>query len=225
VEPLGAEDYFAKNPEFCVWLVEARGLYFSELSAAEARGLFEGAFLGEWNGRRLAEKFYRGVPGGVGVPRVRPSAAGGGPSGRSWGKSDGGGGGSREERRRERKRAERAEREKLEEMFPRATGRDALREKRAAARVEGRARAASPDLVAAVPGGGAGGLMGGGDSFSEAVAKQRQRQGRRQEARREQVSAKLKAHQAAEDAKMAQFRAILAQQQGGGGIPKRPQEQ
>ena len=75
------------------------------------------------------------------------------------------------------------------------------------------------------PGGGAGGLMGGGDSFSEAMAKQRQRQGRRQEARREQVSAKLQAHQAAEDAKMAQFRAILAQQQGRGGIPKRPEEQ
>ena len=80
-----------------------------------------------------------------------------------------------------------------------------------------------PPVGRGVP--GAGGLMGGGDSFSEAVAKQRQRQGRRQEARREQVSAKLKAHQAAEDAKMAQFRAILAQQQGGGGIPKRPQEQ
>ena len=110
-------------------------------------------------------------------------------------------------------------------MFPRATGRDALREKRAAARMEGRARAASPDLVAAIPGGGEGSLMGGGDSFSEAMAKQRQRQGRRQEARREQVSAKLQAHQAAEDAKMAQFRKILAQQQGGGGIPKRPQEQ
>jgi len=70
--------------------------------------------------------------------------------------------------------------------------------------------------------------MGGGDSFKEALAQERQRQerrGRRQDARRAGASAKLEAHRAAEEAKMAQFRAILAQQQQGGeggmGIPKR----
>jgi hypothetical protein len=70
------------------------------------------------------------------------------------------------------KRARRDDRERLEEMLPRATGREARGEARIARREEARARDVSPD--AHVTGGGS--AMGGTDSFAAAVARQRRQQ-------------------------------------------------
>ncbi len=35
--PIAKDDYFRLNPEFCVWLVEAKGMYFSELTSDSVR--------------------------------------------------------------------------------------------------------------------------------------------------------------------------------------------
>ena len=92
-------------------------------------------------------------------------------------------------------------------------------EKKAARREAARAREDSPDLVR-LPGGGD---VFGSDSFEAARAREAQRQevrGRRQAARASEVGVRLAAAQAEEEAKMAQFRALLSQ--GPIQIAKRP---
>ena len=74
VVPIAKDDYFLKNPEFCVWLVENQGKYFGELSSDEARKEFR-AFVEEWNESKSDAKFYEGAvsSGGIKVPRTRPA--------------------------------------------------------------------------------------------------------------------------------------------------------
>ena len=62
VEPITADDYFIKNQEFTVWLREAQGLAFGDLTAEQSRSHFLG-FVEAWNDATLAAKFYRGLAG------------------------------------------------------------------------------------------------------------------------------------------------------------------
>ena len=64
VPQLTDDDYFLRNHEFSSWLRSSRGVFFTDLSAAEARQLF-GAFAAAWNARQLPGKFY--VEGGITV--------------------------------------------------------------------------------------------------------------------------------------------------------------
>lgn len=73
--------------------------------------------------------------------------------------------------RQEQRKSARDQRELLDELLPKATGREAKVEARVARREEARARETSPDL-AFVPGGSRG-LMGGGDDDSFQAAKAR----------------------------------------------------
>ena len=82
-------------------------------------------------------------------------------------------------RRAEAKRQRREAREELEELVPRATGREAKVEARIARREEARARDVSPD--ACVTGGG--NVLGGTDSFAAALARQK----RQEEARKQRL--------------------------------------
>jgi hypothetical protein len=86
---------------------------------------------------------------------------------------------SRSAHRAHSKKERRAAREELDELVPRATGREARVEARVARREEARARDVSPD--ARVTGGG--NIMGGTDSFSAALARQK----RQQEARTQRM--------------------------------------
>lgn len=233
VAPIREDDYFLKNPEFCTWLVSSRSLYFSELSGNEARKHFAD-FVAVWNAGGLPARFYAGFDAGFAVPRTRPT------------KQAVSEHAIREERIKARKhelvaaresqaearealrRGQKADRRKaaqdqrarLEEMFPKATGRDALAEKRAASRAFHKEREQDQ-------GGGFGDytdaqLMGGSDSFAAAKAHQSRRQEHRKhnrEMRRLEVSEKVARYQAAEDQKLDQFRALI--QAGPIKIPKR----
>ncbi len=96
-------------------------------------------------------------------------------------------------------------------QFPKATGRDALREKKAASRSIARERERSPDGMGAIP---ESRLMGGGDDFAEAKRREQARHARRNEARerkRLDLDDKLTKYEQEEEKKMDQFRAMLAQ--------------
>ncbi|KAI8466459.1 MAG: hypothetical protein J3K34DRAFT_524543 [Monoraphidium minutum] len=230
VGPIGPDDYFSRATEFTAWLQEGRGLFFNNLSSEEAHTLFE-EYVEDWNGGHLAPKYYQGL---VTAPTKRTT--------HQWGfKQQGGGergGGERgsgmlalmadqQQQRGEARQAEglekrkwRAEqKERLDEMLPKATGREALVEKRIARREAARAREDSPEITRVT---GGGDVMGGDDSFAAAKAREAAftaRRTQRDAAKREVLSAKLSAAQAEEAAKMAQFRALLAH--GPISIPKR----
>jgi len=94
-------------------------------------------------------------------------------------------------------------------------------EKRIARREDARARDDSPELTRVT---GGGDVMGGGadDSFAAAKAREAQwnsKRNQRQAVQREGLAAKLAQAQAEEDAKMAQFRALISK--GPIAIPKR----
>lgn len=60
VDNISDEDYFAKNIEFAMWLKEAKGLFFSNLSSEETHKLF-GSFVEIWNAGKLSAKYYQGI--------------------------------------------------------------------------------------------------------------------------------------------------------------------
>jgi len=53
-------DYFAKNPEFRVWLSDKQGKAFGDLTDADARSRFK-KFLKKWNAGDLKDKYYKGI--------------------------------------------------------------------------------------------------------------------------------------------------------------------
>lgn len=226
------EDYFSRAPEFTSWLLEDRGTYFNSLSGDESRALFKD-FVEDWNGGHLALKYYQGL---VQAPTKRTT--------HQWGfgrKTGGAGGGAKggvasllEDQQQQRQEARQSAREVqvverrkwrsdqkelLDELLPKASGREAQVEKRMARREAARAREDSPEMMRVT---GGGDVMGGDDSFAAAKAREatyNARRNQRDAARREQLTQKLSAAQAGEDAKMAQFRALLAH--GPISIPKR----
>ena len=62
VDPITADDYFIKNPEFTIWLREAKGLAFGDLTAEVSRSHFLD-FVDAWNAAKLAARYYRGLAG------------------------------------------------------------------------------------------------------------------------------------------------------------------
>lgn len=230
IKPISRDEYFQRNPEFSLWLREARGRFFSQLDSEQSHALF-GEFVEAWNGGRLPTKYYTGGAAG---------AAGAQRSGYSWAIKGGGGGGAggavgmaaalddeldmkaaaRERAQAERRQERTRHREAAEEWLgPKpAGGREAMLEKKAARREAARAREDSPDQVR-LPGGGD---VWGDDSFAAAKEREARRQefrGRRQAARQGEVEARLAAARQAEDERMAQFRALLSA--GPISIPKR----
>lgn len=180
VPDLSADDYFARSGEFAAWLLEAKGSYASELESDRARALFL-EFADEWNSGRLRSRYYEGL---VKAPAKRTAHAWGFAA--SGGAGGGGGGGTGgmaallEDRQAARKDARAAEgadrrrwraeqREALDEMLPKSTGREALVEKRIARREAARARDDSPEMMHVAGGGGS--VMGGDDSFAAAKAR------------------------------------------------------
>ena len=60
IAPIGEDDYFLKNHELSAWLRSTRGVYFTSLSAADARAAFR-EFTQLWNTRQLPRRLYEGV--------------------------------------------------------------------------------------------------------------------------------------------------------------------
>ncbi|KAG1666001.1 hypothetical protein FOA52_010099 [Chlamydomonas sp. UWO 241] len=214
------DDYYTKATEFMAWLTDYRRLMFNDLTTEQQRKLFVG-FVALWNAGRLPATYYAGMV----APAKRTAhvwgfakgAGGGGGGGMAGLMDDPSSRGAAD--RGDRKKAAKEQRELLEEMMPRATGKEKMAEARMARREETRMRDASPDR-AFLPGGG--NMMGGDDSFAAAKAREANReamQNNRRNVKREDVMARVQDAQAKEDAKMDQFRALLGQ--GPITIPKR----
>jgi hypothetical protein len=227
VTPIAEDDFFLRNAEFSTWLREARGTFFGELASDASKALFA-EFVSLWNAGRLPEKFYRG---GAAEPAAAPRTAhqwgfqGAGALAPDVGGDDGSGfaapggrGAARAAAELERKKARREEKEWLEEIAPKASGREAAAEQKRAARDVARAADADRgDFL--VPGGD---VMGGGDDYGAARAAEAQRGARRaahQSARSTLLDARLAEAAAKEAERMAQFRALLGA--GPIQIPKR----
>ena len=101
--------------------------------------------------------------------------------------------------------------ERLDEIAPKATGRDALLEKRAAARQANRDAAAAKEDAAL--GGMLGDELGGGDDFAAVLASRRRAQEFRARRRgvptAEQAAARVSSYVAKEEEKMAAFRHLV----------------
>eukprot|EP00252_Welwitschia_mirabilis_P019561 TRINITY_DN4555_c0_g1_i7.p1 TRINITY_DN4555_c0_g1~~TRINITY_DN4555_c0_g1_i7.p1 ORF type:complete len:169 (-),score=34.58 TRINITY_DN4555_c0_g1_i7:688-1194(-) len=126
VKVLSEEDYYSKNNEFSTWLKEDRGLFFSRLSSEEARQLFQ-AFVKAWNKGELPSVYYQGINSGPRTDhnwrlRKETNAVSGDPSE------------EKELTRRlekfERKTFKKMQEDVLDELLPKATGRERLIEKR-----------------------------------------------------------------------------------------------
>mmetsp|Transcript_7340 Transcript_7340/g.17642 ORF Transcript_7340/g.17642 Transcript_7340/m.17642 type:complete len:310 (+) Transcript_7340:105-1034(+) len=215
IKEISNDDYFSRNPEFCKWLKERKGLLFNEMTSPETHALFP-EFVAEWNGRKLSKEFYDGSVG-PGVARTSYN----------WGISTS----DRLERerdereashqalRRDRKAWAAGQKELLDELLPRATGREARVEKAAARREEARQREVSPEMNRLI---GGGDVMGGDDSFEAARAREQRRQQARQQrqaARDEERAARSAAAAANEESRMAAFRELVSK--GPISIPKR----
>lgn len=220
IESIDKDDYFAKNAEFTAWLREQRSKYFNEMDSDETRALFD-EFVEEWNGRRLFAKYYAGMTGGASIRRTK----------HQWGIRQGGdadlasgavGMAAAMEEEREAEQAARqgqqVERRKwradqkdwLEEQLPKATGREAQLEKKAARREAAKEREQSPD-ISKLPGGGD--IMGGDDSFAAAKARESRKEdwrSKQQAVKQDLLAQKLAAANAEEQAKMAMFHSMIS---------------
>eukprot|EP00899_Mesostigma_viride_P014679 jgi/Mesvir1/23211/Mv22672-RA.1 len=209
-------DYFSKNMEFSTWLKESRNTYFSSLSSTEARELFSD-FVKVWNDGKLSGKYYDGMDKAVrtghnwAIKRDEP------PSSAALAAAE-------EERRESAKATLRLEQKKarqehnvvLDELLPKATGREALQEKRAIRRQEAKAREDSPELMSQ------GDVMGGGDSFQDRLARQKAFQQKKEQAKAAELAERRERYTASENAKVEAFKAMMGVQEGVKySIPKR----
>ncbi|RQM30906.1 hypothetical protein B5M09_009455 [Aphanomyces astaci] len=58
---LTVDDYFQKAKEFRVWLKLEKGVYFDDLTSADAQAAFE-KFVSKWNANRLESMYYTKIP-------------------------------------------------------------------------------------------------------------------------------------------------------------------
>lgn len=211
IKALSEEDYFSKNNEFSTWLKEERGMFFSNLSSEKTHKLFL-EFINAWNSRQLRSEYYEGISS---APRTN----------HNWGlkidkkpiSED-----PVEEReiakkfeKLERKKYQKIQEEVLDELLPKATGRERMLEKRAINREQARGRKESPELANEKD------LMGGGDDFRVRLEKERMRKQKKGMEKAAVLEEKLQASREKEAAAMSQLQAIINEAGGKITIPKR----
>ncbi|KAF5829590.1 hypothetical protein DUNSADRAFT_15872 [Dunaliella salina] len=200
-------------------LQEELRLFYNDLNAEQTHDFF-GKFVELWNSGRLAQKYYVGA---VAAP-ARRTAHQWNFKGASGGLAHDKGGMAafledqkikkiedRASEKIEQRRWKAEQKEQLNELLPKATGREGRIEERIGRREDAKAREASPDTVR-LPGGGD--IYGGDDSIAAARAREASRQSaqrNRQLLKQEDVSHRAAAAQAKEDEKMAAFRALVQQ--------------
>jgi hypothetical protein len=213
VDDISAEDYFAKSIEFAMWLKEAKGLFFSNLSSEETHKLFA-AFVEVWNAGRLSAKYYQGI-------KAAPRTA------HKWGikldshenallgKDDDDIINEKKLQKLKRKKFNQEQEVLVDELLPKATGREALIEKKALRREQARAREDSPEIYREKD------VMGGGDDFQQRLARERAWREKKAAAKSEGYMEKKSAFEEREAAAMNQFKAMVNMSGGKIVIPKR----
>lgn len=225
INPITEDEYYNRSPEFSQWLLEARNTYFSDLTTEETHERFRD-FVKAWNKGKLPGKYYAGMAGTTmrrtahnwGIKALPPTVRGGDRLAGAVGlaaamaedteKRYEAKGASRQAEAGERRKWRADQKELLDEMLPKATGREAMIEKKAARREAARARDDSPDHVSRSMD-----IMGDDDSFAAARDREAGRaswKSKQQLARQDVASQRLAAAQAEENDKMAAFRALVA---------------
>eukprot|EP00250_Pteridium_aquilinum_P033108 c5207_g1_i1 orf=158-1114(+) len=209
---LTEEDYYEKNKEFSAWLKEERALYFSNLSADETRRLFSD-FVQAWNSGKLSEKLYGGIHSAARTDHKWQF------KGEKESLID------REEELEFMKKLEKSQKRKfhneqkdlLDELLPKATGRERLLEKKSVRREEARQREESPELLREQD------IMGGSDDFKQRLERERAWREKKAMEKNEALKEKQLAVNQKEVAAMDQFKALLNVSGGKITIPKRIQ--
>ncbi|CAK9197977.1 unnamed protein product [Sphagnum troendelagicum] len=213
VDKISEEDYFEKSNELAMWLKEAKGVFFSSLSSEETHKEFA-KFVEVWNAGRLTPKYYQGIKS---APRTA----------HKWGiklnHDEALALGRDEENRILEKKTEKLERKKfhkaqdavIDELLPKATGREALLEKKALRREQARNREDSPEIMKERD------VMGGGDDFQQRLARERAWKEKKAAEKASVYDAKRSAFEEKEAVAMNQFRAMLNVAGGKISIPKR----
>ena len=213
VDNISEEDYFAKSNEFAMWLKEAKGLFFSNLSSEETHKLFA-TFVEIWNAGKLSAKYYQGI---TAAPRTT----------HKWGiKLDSNENallGKDEDDIMYEKKLQKLERKKfnkdqevlVDELVPKATGREAMLEKKALRREQARAREDSPEVFREKD------VMGGGDDFQQRLARERAWREKKAAAKTEVYMEKKSVFEEREAAAMNPFKAMVNMSGGKIVIPKR----
>lgn len=213
VDKISEEDYFEKSNELAMWLKEAKGVFFSSLSSEETHKEFA-KFVEVWNAGQLTPKYYQGIKS---APRTA----------HKWGiklnHDEALALGRDEEDRILEKKMEKLERKKfhkaqdavIDELLPKATGREALLEKKALRREQARNREDSPEIMKERD------VMGGGDDFQQRLARERAWKEKKAAEKASVYDAKRSAFEEKEAVAMNQFRAMLNVAGGKISIPKR----
>ncbi|KAH9549005.1 hypothetical protein CY35_11G117900 [Sphagnum magellanicum] len=213
VDKISEEDYFEKSNELAMWLKEAKGVFFSSLSSEETHKEFA-KFVEVWNAGQLTPKYYQGIKS---APRTA----------HKWGiklnHDEALALGRDEEDRILEKKMEKLERKKfhkaqdavIDELLPKATGREALLEKKALRREQARNREDSPEIMKERD------VMGGGDDFQQRLARERAWKEKKAAEKASVYDAKRSAFEEKEAAAMNQFRAMVNVAGGKISIPKR----
>eukprot|EP00850_Spirogloea_muscicola_P004102 SM000017S02842 [mRNA] locus=s17:589822:591984:+ [translate_table: standard] len=197
IEKIAEDDYFIKNAEFSTWLKEGRGVYFSDLSSEQTHNLFQ-TFTTLWNSGHLPVKYYEGI-------EKAPHAA----------EEEDGKLAQRTFDKRERKKVQKEHNVSMDELLPKATGREALLEKKAIRREQSRARDVSPELMREKD------LLGGGDDFQARLARERAWREKKASQKVEALQSKQADFRDKESAKMDIFKSMVNAAGGRIVIPKR----
>lgn len=204
------EDYYEKNKEFSAWLKEDHGVYFSSLSSDDTRRLFVD-FVQAWNAGKLSEKLYSGINHAARTDH-------------KWQfKSEKELSIDNKEELEFMKKLERSQRKKfrkehddlIDELIPKATGKERLLEKRSIRKEQACLREESPEILREQD------MMGGGDDFKQRVDKERARREKKAVERSEALKEKQLVLEQKEIVAMDQFRTLVNVAGGKITIPKR----
>lgn len=207
---LSEEDYYEKNKEFSAWLKEDHGIYFSSLSSDDTRRLFVD-FVQAWNAGKLSEKLYSGINQAARTDH-------------KWQfKSEKELSIDKNEELEFMKKLERSQRKKfrkehddlIDELLPKATGKERLLEKRSIRKEQAFLREESPEILREQD------MMGGGDDFKQRVGKERARREKKTMERSEALKEKQLVLEQKESVAMDQFRTLVNVAGGKITIPKR----
>ncbi|KAH7283953.1 hypothetical protein KP509_34G032300 [Ceratopteris richardii] len=206
------DDYYEKNKEFSTWLRDEHGLYFSNLSAVDARRLFKD-FVHDWNSGKLSQRIYNGIQSTSRTDHKWHIKGGD----ESYVDKEEELEFTKKLEKIQRKKFQKDQKDLIDELLPQATGRERLIEKKMIRKEATRLREESPELLRDED------IMGGSDDFKQRLERERARREKKIMEKEAALREKKLASDERETAAMDQFKALVNLSGGTITIPKRAQ--
>ncbi|BBN05546.1 hypothetical protein MPTK1_3g14060 [Marchantia polymorpha subsp. ruderalis] len=199
-DKISEDHYFVKSNEFATWLREEQRIFFSDLSSEETHKRFL-KFVDVWNAGKLSHKYYEGIKQ---APRTNHNwAIKRGPEDSVNLDEEEQYAVAKKKDRLDRKKFQKDHEALLDDILPKATGRERQMEMKAIRREQARAREDSPELMKEKD------VMGGGEDFQSRLAREKARREKRQYEKAAVYSEKRSAFEEKEAAAMDQLRALV----------------